>query len=688
MIPGSRRDEVRFRREFLAEAEELLENAQQSVAGLFRDLSDPDPTAINSLFRAVHSLKGAAGMIGLTGVSGLAHELESILDSMRLGKIPLNSMLLEAISFTLDALKEMTRVSQATREDPSAPPAVLRRLRQALDAGSPQGMPTFDPASILPAEIERMLTDYERHRFEENVRKGRCIVILLLEFPLETFDLGLRKGMDEVSSRGELIGTFPGGVGQDPTLMTFRLLAGLKSDGELEGLRVAAGASGLIRLEIPVATKAVPRQAVAPKAAQIAPEPVPLAPETLQAAASPSVVTSTLRVSLEKISNLLDIAGELALARWALKTPLERALLSASDRQARFAAQRAFSDLERAVSALSRAALAVRLIPVDQLTGRLVRAVEGIARSLGKHAVFEVVGGDTEIDKVLAEELADPLLHLVRNAIDHGIESVDERMALGKPAEGHVTLLAETRGREVLFTLKDDGRGIDPAAILQKAREKGILAQTDPDPPDPFELLFSPGFSTAGKVSEISGRGVGLDVVRSNIATLKGRVQVKSQLRKGTTFLVTVPMTLILVESLLVRSAGVYFALPTSSVRRTFPYEPSRVEIMDGYPFIGDEGKPLPLHRLDKLLGFEESPGPSQSETVIVAEQGVQRAGFLVSSIEGMRDVVVKPIAEAIPRSRIITGAAELPGGNVAFALDAGLLLNHVLSPAGLQGVQ
>jgi two-component system chemotaxis sensor kinase CheA len=681
MTMAGRRDEARLRRDFLAEAEELLDKAAAAQSALYRSLEDPDPALLNDLFRSVHSLKGAAGMVGLRGLSAVAHELESLLDAARLGKVALTAPFLEIVGGAIESFGGVLRRVNCGEADPEAPATLLARLQRWRE---PQNTtPLASGASpVLPSEVERMMTDYERHRFAENVKRERGLALMSLEFPLETFDLGLRKGMDEVGSQGELIGTFPGGVAADPNQMTFRFLAAFKPGVDIEAVARGAGATSCEILREAVVPKPAPPGAEAAPADSKADEKNP--EEHVQRG-----VGASLRVSTEKISALLALAGDLGLTRWALRRPLERALASASDRQARFEAQRAFTELDRTVTAIGRAALAIRLVPVEQMTARLVRAIDSIARSLGKKVQFEVLAGDTEIDKTLADELADPLLHLVRNALDHGIELPEERLAAGKPAEGAIQLTAQTQGREVVFRLSDDGRGIDPGELLRMARAKGLLKPTEPDPADPLDLIFLPGFSTASDVTELSGRGVGLDVVRSNLAKMKGRVQVSSMKGTKTTFEVVIPMTLVLVESLLVRCSGVFFALPSTGVRRTFPFDPSAVEVMDGQNIVGDEGFPLPLFRLDELLGIPETDETRrpEEETVVVAEQGIRRAGFLVSTIEGMQDVVVKPLPGTIPRASEITGAAELPGGELAFSLDTGLLLERVSQASAVVGV-
>ena len=317
---------------------------------------------------------------------------------------------------------------------------------------------------------------------------------------------------------------------------------------------------------------------------------------------------------------------------------------------------------------------------METLTTRLARAFARTASALGREADFVVQGVETEIDKVLADELGDPLLHILRNALDHGIESPEERAAAEKPGRGRVALTVAPRGREVVLTFSDDGRGVDAAGIVAKARQTGFLGPSDPDPADPFTLLFRAGFSTAREVSEISGRGVGLDVVREKLAALGGRVSVHSVPGVGTTFEVVVPMTLVLLESLVVRVGEVWFALPGENVRRTLQAVAGGVEIVDGRACFRDGDEALPLARLDALFGLPKSSELGGAEPVVIAEDGRRAAALVVEAVEGVWDLLVKPLADSVPRPKEISGAAEVPGGEIALALDAGALIARIHS--------
>jgi two-component system chemotaxis sensor kinase CheA len=660
---SGRKDDQRLLREFVGEAEEILERAGETLASVQSTLEETPAEPVNAFFRSIHSLKGLAGMVGVTGITDAAHAFEALLDAVRMGRVPLDDATVSAASEGLAALGALVKRVAEGEPDPAPSAGVVAKLASA--ARPRAARPDADDAPlVLPPALERAVTDYERHRIRETRRRGRRVLALDLHLPISTFDEGLRRGMAEASSAGELIGTFPGDP-PDVETMSFVLLVGAPESADPVELARRAGASAFHALFAPL-----------PPAA-----PEPPAPAAAPAEPALARAGGNVRVPVERIAQLLDLVGELAVAKNAVKHVIDRAVREMADRNLRYDAGRAFASLERAIAGLSRAALATRLVPVDQLASRLTRAARTIATSLGKDVELDVVGGETELDKVLADELQDPLLHILRNALGHGIETPEERRRAGKSPKGRVVISAETRGRDVAISISDDGRGIVPARILARAREKGLLEAGAPPPEDPMSVLFLPGFSTAEVVSELSGRGVGLDVVRSRIQAIEGSVAVSSTPDQGTTFEIVVPITLALVESLLVEDGGITYAFPGTSVARMVPLEPARLRTEGGREVLMDEGGTVAIAPLAGLLGGVSERG-GDKKTVVVAERGSRRAGFVVSRVEGLVDLIVKPLPSAIGRAPEITGAAELPDGALALTLDAGLLVERVLAGA------
>lgn len=659
------RDDARLRREFLAEAEVLLESAATSLDQLDESGDDPPPETVNALFRAIHSLKGVSAMVGVGGMSRLAHDLESLLDAMRMGRVPSDVPARGAIREGVNALVGLAAAIGSGDADPGPDPALAGRVRAA---SAPRSGPSPGPGGpVLPGDLPGLLTDYERHRLQEAIRKGRILLLVALDLPFETFDEGLRRGMAEAGAAGELVGTFPGDGG-DPTRMRFRLLVAVQGTEPPEA--VAERCGGTLEWTSGAAAAPVPASPPPPKRTELPPD----LPGRLLA--------TTIRLPLEKVERLVDLAAELAVARGGLGRLLARAADTLADRSLRYDLSRAFAQLDRVAAEIGRSSLALRLVPVEQVTARLLRTVQQLANALGKEVTFEVYGSDTELDKSLADALADPLLHLVRNALDHGIEPPAERVRRGKERTGRVTLTVATRGRDVSFEIRDDGRGIDRAELLARARKANLLPPGSPEPEDPLQLVFLPGLSTANEVSAVSGRGVGLDVVRAGIEALRGRVAIRSEPGRGTSFEVVVPMTLALLETLVVSAGGLLFALPSDSVVRTLEASSADLETVDGVTCLPDVDRPLPSARLHELFGLESRRSEPERQAYLVAEDDGRRGAFGVDAVLGTLELVVKPLPDAIPRAPEISGVAEVPGSGLALALDTGRLLSR-LGPAG-----
>lgn len=627
-----------------AEASALLEDARERALALFAAPGGDDPEALGALFRAVHSLKGLSGLAGLTHAARVSHAVEDLLDALRNGTVDLQPEVPELLERGLDEIERLVAAA-SNRGAGAAPPAGL--LAALAKAAEPTNAPESEPLAPIPADLRAMLSSREIHRVNANVRRGRTVVIAALERTIDAFEADLKALMAAAATDGELIGTFPG-TASSPDRLAFRLLAATSGPDGLSRLR-AAGADG-------VETLLAPRLA----------EPKPgTAPDTLAA---------TLRVDPGRVSALLEAVSEVDVARLALRVAFRRLAPGARDREGVLEAEAALARLDRAGGRLATSALGLRLVPVESLGFRLRRAALPLARRLGKEIAFEIEGGaGVEADKALLDELQDPLLHLVRNAVDHGVESPDARLAAGKARAGRVVFAVRPLGRRIEISISDDGRGMEAKALVSRARALGLLAAGDRAPDDPLELLFRPGFSTAAEVSEVSGRGVGLDVVKSRVEALKGVLDVTTEPGTGTTFRIVVPETLALLPTLLVRAAGHAFALEASSLLLTLP--PPGDGTTEGVPLLDPDGDgTLPVVRLETVLGLPRDPLLAR-DAVVIAEGAGRRLGFRVASVDGLRDLLIKALPAEIPRAAEISGAAELPGGELALVLDTDRLL-------------
>ncbi|RMG20641.1 MAG: chemotaxis protein CheA, partial [Deltaproteobacteria bacterium] len=399
-------------------------------------------------------------------------------------------------------------------------------------------------------------------------------------------------------------------------------------------------------------------------------------------------VAQTVRVDISRLDHLMNLVGELVLAKANLQRLAER--LREHPQVAELAGElgREVRSLDRRLAELQEGVLDARMVPLKQTFDKLGRMVRKIGRETGKEIHLEVHGSDTELDKLIMEELSDPLMHLLRNAIDHGIEPAEERAAKGKPTAGRITIRAAQKGSHVTIEVADDGRGLDVEAITQRALERGLVSEAqlnEMSERDRLNLIFVPGFSTKDSVTELSGRGVGLDVVKNNISELSGLVEVATRPGAGTRFILTLPTTLAILQALVVQIAGRVFAVPLASVSEILSFDPTAVHRVEGHEVIDLRGRTLPLLHLDRLFGFDGAH--AQPTYVVVAGLAESRIGLLVDTLQGEQDVVIKGLGKKLGHVRGIAGATDLGDRRTTLVLDVGALIEECLEGASLEAV-
>src|SRR5438067_4318933 len=532
------KEDDRARDEFTSEAEELLDTLSRDLVDFESQGKDVRPELVNKIFREVHSLKGLAGMLGFGEISELSHNLEDMLDRQRMGKIDITRNLIDLL---YDAVDSLNRLIIAIH-DPSLGGLVdittlTRRIHQVVSAQPQQAQGDAFRDLTLDEQTRKSLTEYEEHRLLENVRAGKHILSVEVTFDFADFDERLRVLTAALSDAGEVNSTLPPIHSSGRAGIAFRLLYGsLLNDAAVAALAPEAKVTSL-------------RKAVAP--AIVGPADLSLPTEgAADDDLSLRSMSQTVRVDIGKLDHVMNIVGELIIE----KTQLESMTRSQEVQQSRLLAHeltKISRNLDRKLNELQKSVIETRMVPVGQIYSKLARAVRKVARELNKQIELVLRGEDTELDKRMVEELTDPLMHIIRNALDHGIESAQERQAAGKPPAGQVTLMAYQQGNSVVLDVTDDGRGIDPQIIRRVALQRGLISYEEPvDDQRAYELLFTPGFSTASAVSEISGRGVGLDVVKKNIQDLKGSIDVLSVIGRGTTFRIRLPITLAILQAL------------------------------------------------------------------------------------------------------------------------------------------
>ena len=667
-------------REFVSEAEESLER----MRGDLSDLADQragggevDPDLVNRLFRSAHSLKGLAGMFGLDGLSDLAHHLEDVLDGMRLGRVPLDSpatgLIEEAVGLFACQLGGLGDSKDA--EDAGALAELVGRIDAAVREGAPQeadlGALDLDPALL------RALTEYEEHRLRENIRRGRRILLVEATFEILAFDEGLAELSAAVRETGEVLSTLPSPGAAPESQIRFGLLAA--SDLDVEALQAALDfprASVRTVWEPAGAARTRPSQA-ARSGEHPAPE---RAGDEAHAASEPAELESlksisdTVRVDIRKLDELMNLVGELVIQRSALASIARRLIADPATVRIGLELDKTHKLLDRKIQELQAGVLEVRMVPLRQVFEKLSRVVRRLRRDLEKDVHLELRGADTELDKLIVEELVDPLMHVVRNAFDHAIEPAQDRVAAGKPPEGTIRIEASQRGNHVVIAVSDDGRGIDAQRVLARAVERGLVAADHGlSRKEILDLVFEPGLSTCEEVTETSGRGVGMDVVKANLTALGGVVDVDSLEGRGTTIEFTLPITLAIIQALVVRVADQCYAIPLNAVLETLLVEPHEIQRSEGRELLDLRGAPLLLRRLACEFGLPASR--DGKAYVVVIGLGDARLGLVVDRLEGQQDTVIKPVQGPVQSVRGVAGATELGDLGPVLVLDVGALV-------------
>lgn len=667
--------------EFLAEAEDLLGNLSQNFTTLAEESESGavSPDLLNGIFRDAHSIKGLAGMFGFDDIAELSHHLESLLDHLRLGKLRLDTALVDCLFTSLAdliGLVEGKGVDSNRTHDISASVAAIQKLLNGRSGDTSDPLAGLD----IDPELLNVLTEYEEHRLQENLNQGHFLLLVKAVFPIESFDVGLAELTANLKTLGEVISTLPGVNNDRPDCLAFQILCGT-SDSGTDVYRKLGNEE--FEVEVISGMPTVSEEVAAEQEAELA-----LADSEVDVTPTQSMrsFSSTVRVDISKLDHLMDIVGELSLVKGEISRIgdelLVRGLSQGKD------LEKSTHVLERRLLALQTAVMDVRMVPVRQLFDKLNRVIRRMAQELGKKVQLEIRGGDTELDKLIVEELADPLMHIIRNALDHGIETGPERRTSGKAEVGTITLSASPRGNHVAVEIRDDGRGIDPQVLRRVGIERGLIkAETPMTEQDLYALLFQSGFSTRDEVSEFSGRGVGMDVVKNNISALSGMIDLESRVGEGTLLTLTLPVTLAIIKALVIRSCGRDFAIPLTSVLETLILEPDMAKTIEGRHVLELRQSTLSLLHLDQIFQMNSSAPTDATQFVVVAGFADKRIGIIVDDLYGQQDVVIKPLGKALSFVRGISGAADMGNQRTILVLDIGDLIEGALQGGAVSDV-
>lgn len=595
--------------DFIIEAQEILDRLGEQLVSL--EQAPQDTEQLNAVFRGYHTLKGGAGFLGVTAMVELCHAAEEALGAARAGQAVLQAHHFDAAQQSLDYLQSMLDAVSSGTEPGYAPPDLIAQFDVHGGAAAPAAA-----AAAPAAGAGDLITDDEFEALLDQLHGGNAPTAVA---PAKKADDGL--------------------ISEDE----FEALLDQLHGGAAPGARPAAA--------VAPAPIAAPRPANAP------------APVAKPAAKPLAEAEHTVRVDTKRLDAIVNLIGELVLSRNRLKTLRARLRDEELDR--------AVSTLDIATARLQSAVMRTRMQPVGKVFSRFPKVARDVARSLKKEVDLELIGAETELDRNLVEALADPLVHLVRNAIDHGVEMPDLREAQGKPRMGHVRLSAQQEGDYVSIEVQDDGAGIDPEKLRAKAREKGLI---DPEAAarlsseECLHLVFLPGFSTKQQVTDISGRGVGMDVVQSRIRELSGQIQVQSELGRGSRFLIRVPLTLAILPTLLVQAGEDVYALPLARVMEVLHAPRTSLGWFDGRAVLDRRSHTLPLVDLRQWL--DVTPAASTLLTIVVLQAGEARFGLVVDQVRGREEVVIKPLPKALRGLRGYAGATLIGDGRMALILD------------------
>ncbi len=703
---------------FLDETNEHLQNLNTQILSLEQEPDNED--TINEIFRAAHSLKGMAGTMGYKRMQNLTHDMENVFSEVRNGNITVKANMIDVLFQCLDALEEYTtNIRENADEGTNDNEPLIMQLNDILNGGDGDG--DADDAAADTAEEEAVVEtvssedvgdrkwlnisfgESEHNVLKEAIKQGKHVYGVTVKVQESCILKAARaflvfKAIEESS---EIIVSNPSAqdIEDEKFELDFSLV--IVSDAALEDVLNAA--RSVSEIEDVIGDVVDPDHTAAPahEPAKEAPakeeaakeEPVEKPPVPAVAAAAPAakapakgkkkaddkkpaqgkpVVNRTVRVDIEKLDTLMNLVSELIIAKNSLVSASTVSGTSST------AVNEQIEYLESVTTSLHESVMKVRMVPIESTVSKFPRMVRDLQKTLGKKMELYMSGEETELDRTVVDEIGDPLMHLLRNSADHGLESAEIRKERGKPEVGSIFLEAYQDGNNVVIEVRDDGNGIDTEAVRNKAIEKGIITPEQAEnmnEKDSVDLLFHAGFSTAKVVSDVSGRGVGLDVVKSKIEALSGEVEVKTKLGEGSSWIIRLPLTLAIIQALMVEIGDEKYAISLGSIQTIEDISPNDVKLVQAKEVIQIRDIVIPLIRLNEILDIESKKDPSENLVVVVVKKGDKMAGLVVDELIGQQEIVIKSLGKYISKCKIISGATVLGDGEVALILDANTLI-------------
>ena len=658
-----------FKDVFAAEARDYLQALNNDLLDFEKDPANK--AILDEMFRAAHSLKGMAGTMGFDELAEFTHEMESVLDLLRLNELRVDTHVINVLFQAVDTLEVL--LEQTISDEPigsfSNELAALRALisrRSAIE----------EESATEPEVVSVDLDEFSRETVKQGIEQGFNAYEIIVSLRPKTLLKSVRvyTVFQALEAVGTIIQTNPSiqDLEEEQFDLEFGIII-LTKESPSEIRSIIEGIS-----EIDGVSVAPVRLGNGEEIIGIAEEPEPVA-ESDEAAAAVETKNvpsrhhrseALVRVETERLDKLINLVGELVISRTQV---MEIADVGENSEQKNVLLQ-----LDRVTTELQYAAMSLRMVPLKQVFDRFPRMVRDFAQSSGKRINLEIFGEMTELDRSIVNQIADPLVHLIRNSIDHGLEPEEERIAKGKPAAGTIRLGARHEGSHILIEISDDGKGLDVERIRSKAIETGLLADGTEElsMAEAVEFLFSPGFSTAQEVTDLSGRGVGLDAVRSTVESLSGTIEMQSEPGQSLTTTIKLPLTLAIIKALLVVADGEILAVPLQAVRENIQVMRSETKTIQQHNVIMLRNEVLPLFDLAECLGFTPYVGSDLLQVIILDIRG-EKVGFIVEDLIGQQEIVIKSLSGVVKDIPGITGATVLGNGNVALILDNSTLLDR-----------
>ena len=690
---------------FIDESEEHLQTLSDCIMVLEKEPDNKD--TINEVFRAAHSLKGMAGTMGFKRMQHLTHDMENVFQEVRSDHIKVTSGMIDLLFKCLDALEGyVDNIKSTSDEGTEDNEVIIKELNDFIakteGAEETGNTETSEAKEAAPESTQEEkagqekieLTNDEKKAIREAESNGQHIYVMTVHIQKDCLLKAARAFLvfKAVEDFGQILVYRPSSQDIEDEKFEFEFSFFLASEeSEDKIVAVAKAVSEIEKVdaeeihldeyvkeaeaqEEQQAKEATAEQKEAPaEAPKAAEKKAPAADAKKQTNAKP-VTGRTVRVDIEKLDALMNQVSELIIAK--------NSLVSISSNESGEYQNQSFHEqieyLERITTNLHESVMKVRMVPIESVVNKFPRMIRDLSRKLGKKMELYMTGEDTELDRTVVDQIGDPLQHLLRNSADHGLEDNATRVERGKPEVGSIFLKAFQEGNNVIIEVGDDGNGIDVAAVRDKAVERGVITAEQAENMSQKEIiniLFLPSFSMAKKITDISGRGVGLDVVKSNIEALGGDVEVRTQLGEGTTFIVRLPLTLAIIQALMVEIRDEKYAIALGSISNIESIPVNEIKYVQAQEVIHLRGAVIPLIRLDQVLDMEEKQEEPENLTVVIVKKGDSLAGLVVDNLIGQQEIVIKSLGKYINNNKIISGATILGDGEVALILDVNTLM-------------